>query len=313
VKVLVVGGTTLDFIINKKPEIQAKKIELKEEDLIINIGGGGSNAAFVLNKLGTKAFLLTKFGNDWISKIFEHYFEKENIPLIKTKKEKRSALSFIFEFGDRVIYTYRGVLNEIKKEDLLQKLPEYDWLYITSNKGKTIELLKWLFKRTKKEGKRVFINPSLYSVKALKEEIEYCDLLVLNKEEARELTGKKNLKNILKELNKNKISIVTDGKNGVFFYEKNKYFHLKVERLVEMLKAKVKDTTGAGDCFSATFFHFFVNRKFNLIDSLILASINAIFLIQRFGTKHSLSEKNLINYLKIVKENKLDKKLIETL
>ncbi|HIQ50577.1 MAG TPA: carbohydrate kinase family protein, partial [Nautiliaceae bacterium] len=145
-KVLVIGGTTLDFIINKKPETEAKKIELKEKDLIINIGGGGSNAAFILNKLGTKAYLLTKFGDDWISKIFENYFEKEKIHLIKTKKEKKSAISFIFEFGDRVIYTYRGVLNNIRKEDISERIPRFDWLYITSNKGETINLIKEIFK-----------------------------------------------------------------------------------------------------------------------------------------------------------------------
>ena len=54
-----------------------------------------------------------------------------------------------------------------------------------------------------------------------------------------------------------------------------------------------------------------MNKRYSLKESLILASINSIFLIQKFGTKHSLSEKNLIKYLQIVKENKLDKKLIE--
>jgi sugar/nucleoside kinase (ribokinase family) len=310
VQVLVIGGTTLDFIINKKPEVKAEKIELKEEDLKLNIGGGGSNAAFILNKLGTKAYLLTKFGNDWISKIFEHYFETEKIPLIRTKKEGKSSISFIFEFGDRVIYTYRGTLNNLKKEDLIEKLPSYNWLYITSNKGKTIEFIKWLFKKAKKERKKIFVNPSLYSVESLKEEINQCDILILNKEEAEKLTKKEDLKEILRELNKNKLAIVTDGKNGVYFFKNNTFFHLKVDKLVKLLKAKTVDTTGAGDCFSATFFHFYVTRKLNLIDSLILASINSIFLIQKFGTKHTLTEKNLINYLKIVKENQLDKKLI---
>jgi ribokinase len=304
--VLVIGGTTLDFIINKKPEAIAKKEEIKEDELFINIGGGGSNASYILSFLGTEVYFLTKLGNDLFSRPIEDFFKKHpKIKLVKTKKEGKTALSFIFDFGDRVIYTFRGSNNNLTKNDLLEDLPNYEWLYITSVKGKTTNFVRDLFYESKEKGKKVFVNPSLYSVKALKEEILNSDLVVLNKEEAFELTGTSDLKEALDTLNKKekieKIGIITDGKNGVYFKKLGNYYHLQISKVVNYLKIKVRDTTGAGDCFSASFFHFFVKKMFPLVDSLMLASLNSMFLIQKIGTKYSLTEKELLNLLRKTK------------
>jgi len=302
--VLIIGGTTLDFIIRKEPVKKAAKIELKDDDFSINIGGGGSNAAYVLSYLGEEVYFLTKYGNDEFSHILDKFFEKnKKIKLVKTKRDGKTAVSFIFDFGDRVIYTFRGSLNNLTEKDLLEPLPNFEWLYITSNKGKTIEFVRKLFYLAKSNNRKVFVNPSLYSVISLREELLNADLMVLNLEEARELTKKEDLKEILDILNKKdkkleKISIVTDGKNGCYFKKLGKYYHLKIDEAIKKLKIKPLDTTGAGDCFSATFFHFFVKRKFPLVNSLILATINSFNIIQKIGTKHSLSEKELINLLK---------------
>ena len=307
--VLIIGGTTLDFIIKKEPIKKATKIEINEKEFHLNIGGGASNASYVLSKLGTEVFLITKFGKDDFSKIIKEFYKKhKNIKLIKTKEEGKTAISFIFDYEDRTIYTFRGSLNHLKEEDLIDPLPYYEWLYVCSNKGETLKFVKKMLKKSKEERKKVFINPSLYMINNAREIFNYYDILILNKEEAKELTKKENIKEILKELNKNKrIAIITDGENGVYFKNNRSFFHLKVD----LFKKEIVDTTGAGDCFSATFFHFFVKKKRSLIDSLILAAINSAYIITKVGTKHSLSERSLLNTLEYLKKKKLLDKIIE--
>ncbi len=307
--VLIIGGTTLDFIIKKEPLKKATKIEIKEKELFLNVGGGASNASYVLSKLGTEVFLITKFGKDEFSKIIKEFYKKhKKIKLVKTKEEGKTAISFIFDYGDRTIYTFRGSLNHLKEEDLIDPLPYYEWFYICSNKGETLKFIKKMLKKSKEEGKKVFINPSLYMISNAKEIFNYYDILVLNKEEAKELTKKENIKEMLKELNRNKkIAIITDGEKGVYFKKGKNFFHLEVD----LFKKDVVDTTGAGDCFSATFFHFFVKKKKDLIDSLLLAAINAAYLITKIGTKHSLSEKTLLNTLEHLKKRGAIEKIIK--
>ncbi len=307
--VLIIGGTTIDFIIKKPLINKATKIEIKEEELFINVGGGASNASYILSYLGTEVFLITKIGKDIFSSIIEDFYKQNpNIKIIKTKKEGKTAISFIFDYEDRIIYTYRGSLNNITEKDLMETIPPYNWLYICSNKGKTLEFVKNLAIQSKKNGKKIFINPSLYVIENEKSLFELCDILVLNKEEARSLTQQEDIKLMLRDLNnKKRITIITDGDKGVYFMENKEFFHLDIE----LFKKEPIDTTGAGDCFSATFFHFFVKRKFSLVDSLILAAINASYIVTKIGTKHSLSEQNLINTLNYLKNKDLIKRIIK--
>lgn len=307
--VLIIGGTTIDFIIKKEPIKKATKIELRDNELFLNIGGGASNASFILSYLGTEVYLITKFGKDEFAEIIKKFYLKnKKIKLIKTKEHGKTAISFIFDYGDRVIYTYRGELNHIIESDLEEELPNYNWLYICSNKGETLKFVKKLIKKTKEENKKIFINPSIYMIDNSKQIFDYYDILILNKEEAQKLTGKKEIDKILKELNKNgKIGIITDGERGVYFREKNKNYFFDIS----FLRREPLDTTGAGDCFSATFFHFFISKKRNLIESIILAAINSSYIVTKIGTKHSLSEKSLLNILSEIKRKKIIEKTIK--
>ena len=96
------------------------------------------------------------------------------------------------------------------------------------------------------------------------------------------------LKNYAKDL-----VIITNGKHGVYAYNGQELFYEP-----SILVKNIVDTTGAGDCFGATFFYFHTN-KYSIKESLKFAAINSASLIQEIG-----SQKNLLNKKQIFEKSK---------
>ena len=89
------------------------------------------------------------------------------------------------------------------------------------------------------------------------------------------------IKRMLREINpkKSKVTIITDGKNGVYAFDGYKYYQCGE------FPAKVVSTLGAGDAFSSTFVASLEKTNWDIEKSLMYASVNAASVVEHFGAQ----------------------------
>lgn len=291
---VVVGSNTIDMSISTLKNFNeihlGDKIRI-EDDVRTTIGGGGVNVSVCLSRLGAKVGYLGKISYENIDKIKE-LLSKNKIVLIESKLSKRpAAKSFIVETkdNDRVIFTYRGQNEYLEISDFNINAFRSNNYYFNSLSSLSFKTSIELARILKKKNKEIVIcyNPSSYLIKTESKILDFVklsDILILNYEEAEELSGLTQVSNCLKKIKEyvSKIVIITDGQNGSYAYDGETEFYQKA-----IVPQKVVDTTGAGDSFAATFFYFYV-KGYGIKKSLEYAAINASANVEVKGSQDGM-------------------------
>ncbi len=122
-----------------------------------------------------------------------------------------------------------------------------------------------------------------------KEMIKFADFVKLSEEEAEIISGKKNREEAVREIHNlgAEIVAITLGKNGTFISKNNE------NAIVESIKVKAIDATGAGDAFvGAVLYKVAQEEKWNTMDKLkeIIAFANKVGAIvtTKYGAISSL-------------------------
>mgnify|MGYP001603413964 FL=1 len=170
----------------------------------------------------------------------------------------------------------------------------------------SFETAKEIVKYAKKNNIKWAFNPSQYlaekGIKALKEFIYGCDLLVLNKEEAEALVGSWemgvwSIDHLLEKLKKYaKIVVITDGPRNVHASDGVRKYSLYPT------KTKIVETTGAGDAFASGVLAG-LQLKNNLEFALRFGYSESESVIQHIGAKNKLLTLN--EALKLIKKRKV--------
>lgn len=317
--ILTIGGATQDIIF-KTPEgqiipnpsnpLKEKFIafeygaKIKIEDIFFGFGGGASNVAIGLNRLGCQTRPLVCVGSDLEGKSIKNNFRKEKIIIsnVQTKKNQKTGFSMIVISGkedDHVAFAYRGANDFLEIQE--KHFYGAESVYISSLSGENSdEKLEKILKIALKKDLKIFFNPGSEQLRnnknILKDFLEYTQVLILNLDEARELALKFGLTEnkleylylfeTLKSLGPNHI-VITDGKHGARTYDGKKEFHCSVS----FPRPKVLDTTGAGDAFSAGFVASFLQDQKNVERSLKLGVLNAENVLQYYGAQKGLMRK----------------------
>lgn len=291
---VVVGSNTVDYglVVPKKcAEIQlGDKIKI-QENFKKTIGGGGVNVSICLSRLGGKVGYLGKLSYESIEDIKEVLI-KNKINLIESKLSKRPAAKSVLldtADDDRVIFTYRGQNSYLDMEDFNVNSFRSNHYYFTSLSGNSFGTLVSLAKVIKKRNKTASIcyNPSSYLIRKesrIKTLLKYVDVLVLNYEEAQDLSGFESVTDCLKNLFKlvSSVVVVTDGSNGAYAYDgKREYYCSSVK------PKRIVDATGAGDCFAGTFYYFY-SKGYGIRRAMKYASINAANVVATKGAQDGL-------------------------
>ncbi|MEM4500056.1 MAG: carbohydrate kinase family protein [Candidatus Woesearchaeota archaeon] len=310
---ITVGSATIDIFLTPDPEeTEIIKISHKTQDFELiayplgskiliekidyEIGGGGTNSAACLRKLNFSVGFFGCIGTDEYGEEILDYLKKENIDFIG-KRSGKTGLSIILNSftNERTVFTYKGA-NDLVDENLNFKCRA---LYCASLTKNAFKAQPEIFKKAKREGSVIFYNPSAYvakmGLKELRNVLSYVDILIMNKEESQLLSGKTELSEIFRILNKIvKIVIITDGPNGIYFYDKRIYN-------VKAHKVKVLEPTGAGDAFASTFAGYLLKTN-SILTSIKYGILNAESVIQKIGPKKGLlSEKELEKLMKNTK------------
>lgn len=120
----------------------------------------------------------------------------------------------------------------------------------------------------------------------LKETLKWVDLLIVNDEEARQLTGEYALKTAAKKIaamGPAKV-VIKKGEHGALLFENERMFYAPALPLEEVF-----DPTGAGDCFAGGFMGYLSQTNDtsfeNLKKAVIAGSAVASFCVEQFGTQ----------------------------
>src|SRR3989344_5993390 len=264
------------------------KISVKEA--YFNLGGGASNIAVSLSRLGFKVAAMTKVGNDEIGKEFLKKFRQEKVSqnLVQIDKKELSGFSFILATNKRdrehIVFVTPGAnKNFVFKPPLNLKT---DWFYLTSLVNKDwFKQAKEIFNFAAKENIKIIWNPGRLQLqagkKALTPFLSQAKILILNKDEAIELA----LSGI--KLGP-KILIITNGKKGAWAYDGKNIYQQKI------YPAKTVDTTGVGDAFGSSFSAGYIIEKNNIILALKWGMINSASVVNKVGAQNGLLKREIV-------------------
>lgn len=280
------------------------------KELHFSTGGGATNSAVAFSRLGLKTGTICLVGEDANGTTVLDELKKEKITFLGKRKNGMTGYSVIL-IGldkDRSILTYKGINNDLKTSDLRPQASNLKpkWFYISSMMNSSFETAKEIVKYAKKNKIKWAFNPSQYlaekGIKALKEFIDGCDLLVLNKEEAEALVGSWvvgvwSIDNLLEILKKHaKIVVITDGPRNVHASDGVQKYSLYPTKI------KIVETTGAGDAFASGVLAG-IQLKNDLEFALRLGYAESESVIQYIGAKNKLLTLN--EALKLIKKNKV--------
>lgn len=231
----------------RKFVIEGDKIEL--DKLHVFSGGGGTNTAVGLRRLGFRTTLMSETGNDNFSTIILAELQREDVDtnLIVREKLEQTGGSVMLVAGDggRSALIHRGASSQLDPYDV----PPYwfsqaKWIHLSNIAGK-LDVLQKIFQLLKKNpDTKLSWNPGKQELALIAEgklamaDI-VCEVLILNAGEW-EIVQKVQTELIQKIPH----VIVTKGKEGGYAY-------LNGKKTFEFRGAEVQsvDDTGAGDAF----------------------------------------------------------------
>ncbi len=302
--VITVGSATQDVFVKTHAELVTvrhqhhaqemlayplgSKILVKE--LEFQTGGGGTNTATTFARQGLATGFLGKLGDDPASYMIQNFLAKEGIVFLGAKKGQ-TGYSVILdsEEDDRTILAFKGANNDLRMKDVPKEVSTR-WLYCSSMLEQSYETMLAVMRRCGRQGAKVAFNPSSYQAKqglgTLQRALDHVDVLILNKEEAKLLTGGhgesvEELLHVLRAAGPG-IVVITDGARGTHLLHEEQHIHVPAKEGL-----KVLETTGAGDAFGSGFVAGLA-RGFPVQKALLLGVLNAEHVIAAYGAKNHI-------------------------
>lgn len=222
-------------------------------EMVMDTGGGGTNAAVSFARLGFKTGFAGAVAADANGKHILDVLKQEKVKFLGKAKKGQSGYSVIMMGlrNDRTILAFKGVNDDFQSKDI--KPFAAKWLYCSSMLGHSWQTLVRAIEHAKKNGTRVAFNPSLYlarhGLQKLMPVLRHTDILVLNKEEAEALLGMSApIRTLLLKLREHiPIPVITDGPHGAYATDGGTLFAIHPHKI------PVVETTGAGDAFASGF------------------------------------------------------------
>lgn len=211
-------------------------------NLLMSSGGGGTNTAVGMARLGLKTAVVARCGQDEFGRRIRTELEKEKVSvrfLVEYRGEVTDYSTIIVEPNGRSTpLVYRGPTRLEEKLINWQGL-KASWFCLSSLEG-NLELLAKILFFARQHDIKVAINPGareLTQASQFLDLVKEVEVLIVNEEESRRLPSQNQ-----------GIFVITKGANGAELYQNNQHLVEPVAKKVTML-----DATGAGDAFTAGF------------------------------------------------------------
>lgn len=275
------------------------------ERLVICSGGGGTNTAVGFARLGLKAAVVARCGWDFAGKIVRQEIKKEGVDdrfLVQVEGEQTDySTVLVAPDGNRTILVYRGGTRLEKSMIDFKNLNAF-WFYLSSLEG-NLDLVEALTEHAKKNHIKIAVNPGkkeLAQKKKLLKLAQNFDVFIVNREEAAQLLGmtivdEKVFDKMCLVLPK-VMAVITEGVKGAHVCVPG-----KGKLIIDGLKMKMVEATGAGDGFSAGLIAGLA-KGWELEKALRLGVANGASAVTQIGAKKGLIKEKEIDFW-------LDKKL----
>lgn len=271
---------------------------------VLDAVGNASNAAVSFSRLGLKSSFVTNVGGDSQGRDMINSLQRNGVDtrFVRINPGKQSNYHYVLWYGDE-----RTIL--INHEEYEYYWPRFKpaeipkWVYFSSISENALpyhdDIAEWLEENP--EVKLAF-QPGTFQLKAgverLKRLYARTEVLVLNREEAVQVTGGDyhNLHGLFDALHSYgpKIVCITDGPDGAYGSDGSNRFRMPPYPD----PAPPKERTGAGDAFTSTFVAALIKGN-NLEGALQWAPINSMNVVQSVGAQAGLlTEDQLDEYLR---------------
>lgn len=275
---------------------RVNRIAGKDEESVVKgfwefPGGSAANTAVGLARLGIRTGYIGKVSRDREGKLLLRDFEEEGVDaggvIVSEVGRSGTVIGYVDMEGERALYLDPGVNDSLKFEEIA---PRYaasaKFLHLTSFVGsKPFEAQKRLVKALPDDVKLSLDPGEIYARKGfatLKPLIERSFVMLPNENEVRLLTGEgcEEGSKVLMEAGVKVVAVKLGGR-GCYVTDGRE------SHLILPYKAKVVDTTGAGDAFCAGFLYGLIKNK-GLQASGRLGNFVASRCIRREGAREGL-------------------------
>lgn len=257
-----------------------------------SLGGNNPNNAVGAVRLGLKTAIYLNVGTDLMGQFTLEKLKEEKVDTryVSVNEGMDSNVSALISFkGERTILTYR---RSFKYQ--LPDLEKTRWVYLSSMGKSALEdnLTRQVENYIERVGASLIYNPGPYElsfgVKKFSKLLSLCKLLIVNKEEAKQVLQLKNgekadIKKILNGLVElgPRMVIITDGKEGSYSFDGEEYWSL------DIFPAYVIDMTGAGDAYATGVLAGLFYGK-NLDEAMRWGSANGASVVEKIGCQKGL-------------------------
>jgi len=289
--IITLGGAVVDAFVEmdiaKKKGMLSFPVDAKMlmKDLDFYTGGGGTNTAVAFSKMGLKTGCIAELGRDNNAETILKELKKFNVDFLGMRGKEPTGFSVVLvgRGKNRTILQKKGANENLSFRELNLSKLKTKWFYFSSSIGETLKTQKKLSSWACRKGIKVAYNPSSYLTKQgagkLRDLLRNVDVLILNKEEAEDLAGKKSFSGLHKL--GPQIVCITDGANGNSASDGKKIY------IIGARKVKVAERTGAGDAFASGFVATLIKTG-KIEDAVRIGSVNAESVIQIRGAKNGL-------------------------
>lgn len=284
------------------------KIPFQESTIIYGVGNA-ANAAVNFAKLGLKSALVTNLGNDENGRRIIETLEKKKVDtfLIKQQRGKTTNYHYVMWYKeDRTILINHEHYDYHWPHLLKSEIPR--WLYFSSIAENAVEMhddiMEWL---ERYPDVKLAFQPGTYQIRfgarRLKHVYKRSNVVILNREEAVEVTGGDydDLHDLLDRMHKlgPEIVLITDGPDGSYACDGTNRYFMPIYPDV----APPVERTGCGDAYASTFIGALA-KGYSLEGALQLAPITPASVVLYPGAQEGLlSTRQLKEWLEKAPKN----------
>jgi len=290
-KILNIGSINIDYVYEVDDFVTSGET-IPSKNFQTFLGGKGLNQSVSLAHAGAKVYHAGNINSKDNFIIEELKKWNVNTKYINEIEESTGhAIIQINKDGENSIIIHGGANRKITSnqiDSILENFNNQDILLIQNEINKIPEIIN----KASERGMKIFFNPAPMTNKVSTYPISLIDCLIVNESEANKLTGIKGNNNqtinSIKKKYPNTTILLTLGKKGSIYFDKNSYKKCKA------VKVKAIDTTAAGDTFIGYFLTLFSKEK-KLEDCLKMASIAAAKCVTKKGGAISIPKNNCTN------------------